>query len=255
MAPFIVLAVFVLVVLSKAFYILQEYERGIIYTLGKYSGTKGSGLNFVVPFIQKLSKIDIRTITLDVPTQDVITKDNVSIKVNAVLYYQVMDPAKAEIQVENYHYATSQLAQTTLRSVCGQQELDDLLQKRDEVNLQIQKIIDSQSDPWGIKISIVEVKHIDLPQEMQRSMARQAEAERDRRAKVIQAEGEFQAAQKLTDAAKIMSTDPQTIQLRYLETLRDIASENNSTILFPLPIEFLKAFEGIANKIAGEKKD
>ncbi|MCL4136407.1 UNVERIFIED_CONTAM: hypothetical protein GTU68_038998 [Idotea baltica] len=168
MAPFIVLAVFILVVLSKSFYILQEYERGVIYTLGKYTGTKTSGLNLVVPFIQRLSKIDIRTITLDVPTQDVITKDNVSIKVNAVLYYQVMDPAKAEIQVENYHYATSQLAQTTLRSVCGQQELDELLQKRDKINLEIQNIIDSQSDPWGIKVSIVEVKHIDLPQEMQR---------------------------------------------------------------------------------------
>jgi regulator of protease activity HflC (stomatin/prohibitin superfamily) len=253
MAPFIVLLVFVLVILSKSFYILQEYERGVVYTLGKYSVTKGSGLNIVIPFFQRLSRIDIRTITLDVPTQDVITKDNVSIKVNAVLYYQVMDPARAEIQVENYHYATSQLAQTTLRSVCGQQELDDLLQKRDEVNMEIQKIIDSQSDPWGIKVSIVEVKHIDLPQEMQRSMAKQAEAERERRAKIIQADGEFQAAQKLTDAAKIMSTDPQTIQLRYLETLRDIASENNSTILFPLPIEFLKAFGGIAEKIASEK--
>jgi regulator of protease activity HflC (stomatin/prohibitin superfamily) len=201
------------------------------------------GRIFGLKFLQRVIRIDQRTITMDIPTQDVITRDNVSVKVNAVLYYRVLDPARAIVQVENYHYATSQLAQTTLRSICGQADLDDLLTKREELNLKIQDIIDHQTDPWGIKVTLVEVKHIDLPQEMQRAMAKQAEAERERRAKIIQAEGEYQAAEKLTAAANIMSTDSTAIQLRYLETLRGIATEHNSTIIFPMPIDILEAFK------------
>lgn len=246
----IAVVVVVLVVLKNLIHILPEYERGVIFTLGRLGGlfvrdkggVRGPGIVFTVPFMQKLIRIDTRTITMDIPTQDVITKDNISIKVNAVLYYRVLDPGKAFVQVEDYHYATSQLAQTTLRSICGEIELDELLTQREDVNHRIQSIIDKHTDPWGIKVSMVEVKHIDLPQEMQRAMAKQAEAERERRAKVIQAEGEFQAAQKLTDAAKIMGTESITLQLRYLETLRDIAAEHNSTILFPIPIDFMQAF-------------
>jgi regulator of protease activity HflC (stomatin/prohibitin superfamily) len=232
-----------LVTLAKsAVHILKEYERGVVFTLGRISRLRGPGIQFIIPFLQQLQKIDQRTVTMDIPGQDVITRDNVSIKVNAVLYFRVMDPERAILQVENFTYAVSQLAQTTLRSVCGQGDLDELLSKRDDVNERIQEILDKQTDPWGVKVSSVEVKHIDLPQEMQRAMAKQAEAERERRAKIIQAEGEYQAAEKLTAAANIMSTNSTTLQLRYLETLRHIATEHNSTIVFPIPIEMLKAF-------------
>ena len=245
MLPLLVLG---LVVLKMGIHVLQEYERGVVFRLGRLSGMKGPGLIFIIPFVDKMVKIDQRTITMDIPTQDVITRDNISIKVNAVLYFRAMDPSKAVVQVENYLYATSQLAQTTLRSVCGEASLDDLLQKRDELNLRIQEIIDHQTDPWGIKVSLVEIKHIDLPQEMQRAMAKQAEAERDRRAKVIQAEGEAQAAGKLKEAADIMASEPITVQLRYLETLRAIATEHNSTIVFPLPLDFMDVFKKLANR-------
>jgi regulator of protease activity HflC (stomatin/prohibitin superfamily) len=239
-AALVVIGFFALAKLSV--FILKEFERGVIFRFGRFGGIKGPGLRVIIPFVDKLIKVDQRVITMEIPTQDVITRDNVSVKVNAVLYFRVMDPAKALIQVENYNYATNQLAQTTLRSVCGEAELDDLLSKREEFNARIQEIIDAHTDPWGIKVSMVEIKHIDLPQEMQRAMARQAEAERERRGKVIQAEGEYQAAEKLTMAAKKMSESPATIQLRYLETLRDIASEHNSTILFPIPIDLFEAF-------------
>lgn len=238
----IVLVVFLIVVFMNTVHILPEYERAVVFTLGRLGGLKGPGLIVVIPFFQKIVRIDIRTITMDVPSQDIITKDNITVKVNAVLYYRVIDPSKALVQVEDYHYATNQLAQTTLRSVCGEVELDQLLSERDDINQRIQTIIDKQTDPWGVKISLVEIKNIDLPQEMQRAMAKQAEAERERRAKVIQAEGEFQAATKLTEAAAIMATEPITIQLRYLETLRDISAENSSTVLFPVPIDFMKVF-------------
>lgn len=231
--------ILLLVILSKAIYILQEYERGVVFFLGKYSSTRGPGLVLVIPFVEQLRKIDQRVVTMDIPTQDVITRDNVTIKVNAVLYFRVMDPAKAEIQVENYLFATSQIAQTTLRSVCGEVELDDLLVKREEINTRIQEIIDKQTDPWGIKVSTVEVKDIDLPQEMKRAMAQQAEAERERRAKVIQAIGEYEAAAKLREAADVMAGEPITLQLRYLDTLKGIATEHNSTIVFPLPMELM----------------
>lgn len=231
--------ILLLVILSKAIYILQEYERGVVFFLGKYSSTRGPGLVLIIPFVEQLRKIDQRVVTMDIPTQDVITRDNVTIKVNAVLYFRVMDPARAEIQVENYLFATSQIAQTTLRSVCGEVELDDLLVKREEINTRIQEIIDKQTDPWGIKVSTVEVKDIDLPQEMKRAMAQQAEAERERRAKVIQAVGEYEAAAKLREAADVMAGEPITLQLRYLDTLKGIATEHNSTIVFPLPMELM----------------
>jgi regulator of protease activity HflC (stomatin/prohibitin superfamily) len=244
MHPGIIAALVVLVVLAKkAFYVIKEYERGVVFTMGRLSVTRGPGLNFVFPFIQELLRVDTRTVTMDIPPQDVITRDNVSVKVNGVLYFRVLDPSKAINQVENFLYATSQLAQTTLRSVCGEAELDDLLSKREELNIRIQEIIDRQTDPWGIKVSLVEIKHIDLPQEMQRAMARQAEAERERRARIIQAEGEFQAAEKLTQAAEVMSRNSSTMQLRYLDTLRHIATEHNSTILFPIPINLFDAFK------------
>ena len=240
------LGIFVLValvaIIKSAVFILNEYERGVVFTLGRIGGLRGPGFQFIIPFVQRMQRIDQRTITMDIPGQDVITRDNVSIKVNGVLYFRVVNPENAIIQVENYGYAVSQLAQTTLRSVCGQAELDELLSNRDQINDHIQEILDKQTDPWGIKVSMVEVKHIDLPQEMQRAMAKQAEAERERRAKIIQAEGEFQAAEKLTAAANIMSVNSTTLQLRYLETLRHIATEHNSTIVFPLPIEYLKVF-------------
>ncbi|MCO6430238.1 MAG: slipin family protein [Deltaproteobacteria bacterium] len=237
-----ILAVLIIFVATNAVYIIKEYERGVVFRFGRYNDTKGPGLRIIIPFIDKMLRVDQRTVTMDVPSQDVITKDNVTIKVNAVLYFRVLEPNKAIIQVADYLYATSQLAQTTLRSVCGEAELDDLLSKREEINNRIQDIIDAQTDPWGIKVSLVELKHIDLPQEMQRAMARQAEAERERRAKIIQAEGEYQAAEKLTMAARVMSESPATLQLRYLETLRDISSENSSTILFPVPIDVFEVF-------------
>lgn len=237
--PVIVIIAFGLLgLLKSAVYILQEYERGVVFYLGKYRTTSGPGLVFIIPFIERLVRVDQRIVTMDIPSQDVITRDNVTIKVNAVVYFRVMEPSKAIIRVENYLYASSQLAQTTLRSICGEAELDELLTKREELNRRIQEIIDRQTDPWGIKVTSVEIKDIDLPQEMKRAMAQQAEAERERRAKVIQAEGEFQAAKKLTAAAEIMATQGLTIQLRYLETLRNIATENNSTIVFPVPLEF-----------------
>jgi regulator of protease activity HflC (stomatin/prohibitin superfamily) len=225
-------------------YILNDYERGVLFRLGRYQGTLGPGLKVIIPGIFRLVKVDTRTITMDVPPQDVITRDNISIKVNAVLYFHVSDPERAIIKVENYLYATGQLAQTTLRSVCGEFELDDLLSKRDQINQRIQTIVDKQTDPWGIQVTLVEVKHIDLPQEMQRAMAKQAEAEREKRAKIIQADGEYQAAEKLTSAATIMAKEPTSLQLRYLETLRDIAAEKNSTILFPIPVDIIQALAG-----------
>ena len=245
----IVVLVAVAALMKSSIFILKEYERGVVFRLGRLVGARGPGFIIVVPILDKLIRVDQRTVTMDIPTQDVITKDNVSIKVNAVLYFRVMDPSKAIVQIENYLYATSQLAQTTLRSVCGEAELDDLLAKREELNQRIQDIIDLQTDPWGIKVTLVEIKHIDLPQEMQRAMAKQAEAERERRAKIIQAEGEFQAAEKLTSAAEIMTRNPTTIQLRYLETLRDIATEHNSTIVFPLPIDLVESAQAVLKKM------
>ncbi len=235
--------------LKLSVYILKEYERGVVYRWGRVGPLKGPGLVFIIPLVDRLVRVDTRTVTMDVPAQDVITRDNVSLKVNAVFYFRVVDPVSALIQVEDYLYASSQLAQTTLRSVCGEAELDQLLSDRENLNSRIQEIVDGQTDPWGIKVSLVELKHIDLPQEMQRAMAKQAEAERERRARIIKAEGEFQAAQTLTNAADIMSTNPQTLQLRYLDTLRDISVEKNSTILFPIPLDMFEVFKKIADKV------
>ena len=227
---------------KSSVFVLQEYERGVVFTLGRLSGMRPAGLQVIIPFIQKLIRVDQRTITMDIPSQDVITRDNISVKVNGVLYFRVVEPNKAIVAVENFLYATNQYAQTTLRAVCGEAELDDLLSKREQINLRIQEIVDKQTDPWGVKVSQVEIKHIDLPQEMQRAMAKQAEAERERRSKIIQAEGELQAAEKLTSAAEIMARSSGSMQLRYLETLRQIATEHNSTILFPVPIDLFKLF-------------
>lgn len=228
--------------------IMSEYQRAVIFRLGRLVQYRGPGVIYVIPLVERMVRIDIRTITMDIPSQDVITRDNVSVKVNAVLYFRVIDPSKALVEIENYLFATSQLAQTTLRSVCGQAELDDLLAEREKINTKIQEILDSQTDPWGIKVSLVELKHIDLPQEMQRAIAKQAEAERERRAKVINAEGEFQAAQKLADAAVIIEQHPVALQLRYLQTLSEVATENNSTTLFPIPIDLLAPFLAAAKK-------
>lgn len=241
----IVIIVFVLFILSSAIRILREYERGVIFRLGRLisgTGIKGPGLILLIPIIDKMVKVSLRTVVFDVPPQDIITSDNVSIKVNAVVYFRVIEPQKAIVQVENFLAATSQISQTTLRSVLGQSELDDLLSQRDVINHKLQQIIDSQTEPWGVKVTNVEVKQIDLPQEMQRAMAKQAEAERERRSKVISAEGEFQASQRLADAAKILSGEPSALTLRYLQTLREIATENNSTTIFPVPIDLLKPF-------------
>ncbi|MGV8056778.1 MAG: slipin family protein [Smithellaceae bacterium] len=246
--PAIVVIVLVVMFLASAIRILNEYERAVVFRLGRIRDVKGPGLIIIIPGIDKVVKVDMRTVTLDVPPQDVITKDNVSIKVSAVVYFRVVDANAAVTNVENYLYATSQLAQTTLRSVCGQMELDEILSEREKINLHLQAILDRSTEPWGIKISLVEVKHIDLPEEMKRSMAKQAEAERERRAKVINAEGEFQAAQKLIDAAALMETQPMSLQLRYLQTLNQIAAENNSTILFPIPIDLFKPFLKLAEK-------
>jgi len=244
--PIIVVIVLVVMFLASAIRILNEYERAVIFRLGRIIDTKGPGLIILIPVVDRMVRIDMRTITMDVPPQDVITKDNVSIKVNAVVYFRVIDASSAVVGVENYLYATSQLAQTTLRSVCGQVELDEILSQRDKINLQLQEILDHSTDPWGIKVSLVEVKHIDLPEEMKRAMAKQAEAERERRAKVINAEGEFQAAQKLIEAAALMETQPMSLQLRYLQTLNQIASENNSTTVFPIPIDLFRPFLKLA---------
>ena len=238
----LVIVIFIAFILASAIRILKEYERGVIFRLGRVIGTKGPGLILLIPLIDKMQKVSLRLITLDVPPQDVITRDNVSIKVNAVIYFRVMDPNKAVVEVENFLYATSQLAQTTLRSILGEWELDDLLSEREKINHGLQSILDKQTDPWGIKVSTVEVKHVDLPEEMKRAMAKQAEAERERRAKVINAEGEFQAAQKLSDAATIIQDTPVALQLRFLQTLREVATENNSTTLFPIPIDLFQPF-------------
>jgi regulator of protease activity HflC (stomatin/prohibitin superfamily) len=238
----IVIVVFALIILSNAIKILREYERGVIFRLGRLIKVKGPGLILLIPIVDKMIRVSLRTIVLDVPPQDVITQDNVSIKVNAVVYFRVIEPQKAIVQVENFLAATSQISQTTLRSVLGQSELDDLLSQRDKINHKLQQIIDANTEPWGVKVTNVEVKQIDLPQEMQRAMAKQAEAERERRSKVIAAEGEFQASQRLSDAAKILSENASALTLRYLQTLREIATEKNSTTIFPVPIDLLKPF-------------
>jgi len=240
--PIIVIA-FIVLYLLNAIKILKEYERGVIFRLGRVlSKPKGPGLIFVFPPIDRMVRVSLRIVVMDIPAQDVITRDNVSVKVNAVVYFRVMAPQKAVLEVQDYLFATSQLAQTTLRSVLGEVELDELLSGREKLNAQLQELIDKHSDPWGIKVQLVEMKHVDLPDNMVRAIAKQAEAERERRAKVIHAEGEFQAAHKLTDAADIISTNPQALQLRFLGTLAEIATEKNSTIIFPLPIDLLKAF-------------
>ena len=237
------LGIFVIVLGVMAFFmaiqILKEYERIVVFRLGRLIGSKGPGFVFVIPFIDKFEKVSLRTIVLDIPPQDIITRDNVSVKVNAVLYFRVVEPSKSIVEVDDYLFATSQLAQTTLRSVLGQGELDELLSNRDKLNSELQGIIDSQTDPWGVKVSLVEVKHVDLPPEMQRAMARQAEAERERRAKIIHAQGELQASEKLAEAARVMSKDPISVQLRYLQTLTEVASGNNSTTIFPIPIDLI----------------
>jgi regulator of protease activity HflC (stomatin/prohibitin superfamily) len=225
--------------------VLAEYERGVIFRLGRFVGVKAAGLRFVIPGVDRMVRIGLREIVMDVPPQEVITRDNVSVKVNAVLYFRVLHPEKAVIQVENYLYGTSQLAQTTLRSVCGQAELDDLLSQRDQINQQLQEIIDLQTEPWGVKVRAVEVKQIDLPSEMQRAMAKQAEAEREKRSKVIHADGEYQAAERLADAARVLETQESALQLRYLQTLSEIATEGNSTTIFPVPIDILRSFMNI----------
>ena len=237
-----VIIVFIVIILASAIRILREYERGVVFRLGRLIGAKGPGIIILIPVVDRMVRVSLRTVVMDVPPQDVITKDNVSIKVNAVVYFRVVQAEKAIVEVERYLDATSQLSQTTLRSVLGQSQLDELLAERDKINQQLQKIIDHQTEPWGIKVSNVEVKHVDLPPEMQRSMARQAEAERERRAKVIHAEGEFQASQKLREAADIISENPTALQLRFLQTLTEIASEKNSTTIFPVPIDLLKPF-------------
>jgi regulator of protease activity HflC (stomatin/prohibitin superfamily) len=238
----IVIVVLLLFFLSSAIRVLREYERGVVFRLGRLISVRGPGLILLIPVIDKMVKVSLRTLVLDVPPQDIITHDNVSIKVNAVVYFRVIQPQKAVVEVENYLVATSQISQTTLRSVLGQSDLDDLLAQREKLNQKLQQIIDTHTEPWGIKVSNVEVKQIDLPQEMQRAMAKQAEAERERRSKVIAAEGEFQASQKLADAAKILSDQPSALTLRYLQTLREIATENNSTTIFPVPIDLIKPF-------------
>ncbi|MBI2441545.1 MAG: slipin family protein [Lentisphaerae bacterium] len=236
----VIVIVFFIVVNSVR--ILREYERGVVFRLGRFVGVRGPGLILLIPMFEKMVKVTLRTVALDVPPQEVVTKDNVSVKVNAVMYFQVFEPSKAIIAVEDYLYATSQMGQTTLRSILGEHELDDLLSNREKINRMLQKIIDERTDPWGIKVSAVEVKDVDLPENMKRAIARQAEAERERRAKVIHADGEFQASSKLREAADIMASQPVTVQLRYLQTLTEIATEKNSTVIFPFPLELLQYF-------------
>lgn len=236
------LIIIVVVVLFASIKVLNEYERGVTLTFGRFTGVKGPGLIILIPGVQQMFRVSTRVVVLDVPPQDIITRDNISVKVNAVVYFRVVNPQSAILNVENFMYATSQLSQTTLRSVLGQQELDDLLSNRDKINQNLQQILDQHTEPWGIKVSSVEVKNVDLPQEMQRAIARQAEAERERRAKIIHAEGEFQASQKLADAAAIIGREPSAIQLRYLQTLTEIATERNSTTIFPVPIDLLQTF-------------
>lgn len=250
--PLAIVVFFFLIILWNAIKILNEYERGVIFRLGRLIGAKGPGLIFLIPIVDRMRRVDLRVITYDIPPQDIITKDNVTLKVNAVLYFQVMDPNKAIVSVANYFEATSQIAQTTLRSVLGQVPMDELLSNRDKLNIELQGIIDSQTEPWGIKVSTVEVKNVDLPPEMTRAMAKQAEAERERRSKVIHAEGEFQASQKLADAAKVIATEPNAMQLRFLQTLVEVSAEKNSTIIFPVPIDLLSSLQRWMDKKANE---
>ncbi len=240
--PLYTVLIIVVVLVISGVKILKEYERGVIFRLGRMVDPRGPGIIYVIPLIEKMTRMDLRTVTMDVPPQDVITRDNVSVKVNAVLYFRVLEPNRAVREVENFLFATSQLAQVTLRSICGQAELDELLAERERINSRIQEILDAQTDPWGIKVVLVELKHIDLPQEMQRAMAKQAEAERERRAKVSHALGEFQASQKLADAAEVISTQPIALQLRFLQSLVEVAAEKNSTLIFPVPIDLLTPF-------------
>jgi len=255
MYTLITVVVVTILFLSAAIRILNEYERGVIFRLGRVIKAKGPGLIILIPVVDKMVKVSMRLVAVDIDPQDVISRDNVSVKVNAVIYFRVIDPIKAIVEVENYSYAMSQLAQTTLRSVCGQAELDDLLAAREKINTQLQEILDLHTDPWGIKVATVELKHIDLPQEMQRSMAKQAEAERERRAKIINADGEFQAATKLAEAAEIIREHPMALQLRYLQTMREMSAEQNTTTIFPFPIDlfqpFLRAME--KGKMEGDK--
>jgi len=242
MMPYLIPLILVAAVIYNSVKILMEYERGVIFFLGKFQEVKGPGLVIVLPVVQKMMRVNLQTVTMDVPSQDVITRDNVSVKVNAVIFFRVVDPQRAVLAVQDYLYSTSQIAQTTLRSVLGQSQLDELLAKREEINVELQRIIDQQTEPWGIKVTVVEVKNVDLPQEMQRAIAKQAEAERERRAKVIHAEGEFQASQKLLEAADIMARNPIALQLRYLQTLVEVAAEKNSTTIFPVPIDLISPF-------------
>jgi regulator of protease activity HflC (stomatin/prohibitin superfamily) len=240
--------VLVLLLIFSALKILKEYERAVVFTLGRFWKVKGPGLTLIVPFIQQMVRVQLRTIVMDVPTQDVISRDNVSVRVNAVVYFRVIDPQRSIIQVEDYFEATSQLAQTTLRSVLGQHDLDEMLSEREKLNMDIQKILDEQTDAWGIKVSVVEIKRVDLDESMVRAIARQAEAERERRAKIINAEGELQASEKLTQAAQVLSQQPQAIQLRYLQTLIDISSDSKATIIFPVPIDLISALQSVLKK-------
>ena len=244
----ITIIVLAVLFLSSAIRILNEYERGVIFRLGRVIKAKGPGLIILIPVVDKIVKVSLRLVAMDVDPQDVITRDNVSVKVNAVIYFRVIEPVKAIIEVENYQYAMSQLAQTTLRSVCGQAELDELLSAREKINAELQEILDTHTDPWGIKVATVELKHIDLPSEMQRAMAKQAEAERERRAKIINAQGEFQASEKLAEAAKNIQAHPVALQLRYLQTMREMASENNSTLILPFPIELVRPLISLFDK-------
>lgn len=250
-----IIVVVVFVVVTSAIKIVQEYERGVIFRLGRLVGARGPGLFVIIPFIDQMQKMDLRVVTLDVPPQEVITRDNVSIRVSAVVYFRVLDPENAVTKVENFRSATFQIAQTTLRSVLGQSEMDELLAEREQINMRLQQIIDEQTGPWGIKVSVVEVKDVELPDVMQRAMARQAEAEREKRAKIIHAEGEFQASQTLADAARVISSQESALQLRFLQTLNEVASEKNSTIVFPVPIDLIKQFTQIAGGMSSSDGD
>jgi len=256
MFAYSVLALIVLgfLLLTSAIKVLREYERGVIFRLGRVIGAKGPGLIFLIPIIDKMVKVPLRTVTMDVPPQDVITRDNVTVKVNAVIYFRVLDPNRAVLEVENYLYATSQIAQTTLRSTLGESDLDELLSQREKINKELQQVIDKHTEPWGIKVSTVEVKNVDLPQEMQRAIARQAEAERERRAKVINAEGELQASHKLLEAAVVIAKQPIALQLRYLQTLSEIATENNSTTIFPVPIDLFEPIFRARKELTAESR-
>ncbi len=248
MGGIIILVLVILVLLSKAVYVLREYERGVMFRLGRLTGVRGPGFILIIPFIDRLVRVGLRIVAMDVPPQDVITKDNVSVKVNAVVYFRVFEPDKAIVEVQDYNYATSQLSQTTLRSVIGAAELDELLSEREKINLELQSILDRATDSWGIKVSAVEVKHVDLPETMQRAIAKQAEAERERRAKIIHADGEYQASEKLSQAAHVLATEPVSVQLRFLQTLSEIAVEKNSTIVFPVPIDIIEHFLGVKKR-------